>query len=59
MANIPNQISIIGEKNLPTSLVPNCCMNKYKQNTYNDGYCVDFRIIGFNPLNSEETEIGV
>jgi hypothetical protein len=33
-------------------------VNKNKQNTYNDGYSVDIRIIGSNST-AEETEIGV
>ena len=58
-ANIVNQISIIGAKNFPTNLVPNCWM---VNNT--NSIAITIGTVGIsglkirNPSTAEETEIG-
>jgi hypothetical protein len=58
MANIPNQISIIGAKIYQLVWFQIVVMGN-KINTYNDWYCVDFRIIGSYSLNAEDRNWGV
>ena len=59
MANIENQINIIGAKNFPTNLVPNCCI---VNNT--NKIAITIGTVGIsglkirNPSTAEETEIG-